>query len=91
MALIGDAYYEDVEEVWMEDIDGSGFSLIISGMMISRDDAATFKTALKSGKSITLQAQLEIVHATSNSVELGLWYGSILDIPIKLVEELYDY
>jgi hypothetical protein len=91
MALIGDAFFEDVEEVWMEDIDGSGFSLIISGMMISRDDAATFKTALKSGKSITLQAQLEIVHSTSNSIELGLWYGSILDIPIRLVEELYDY
>ena len=91
MALIGDAFFEDVEEVWMEDIDGSGFSLIISGMMISRDDAATFKTALKIGKSITLQAQLEIVHSTSNSIELGLWYGSILDIPIRLVEELYDY
>jgi hypothetical protein len=54
MALIGDALYEDVEEVWMEDVDGSGFSLIISGMMISKDDAYTFKTALKSGKSITL-------------------------------------
>ena len=54
MALIGDAFYEDVEEILMKDVDGSGFSIIISGMMISRDDAYTFKIALKSGKSITL-------------------------------------
>jgi hypothetical protein len=54
MALIGDAFYEDVEEDLMEDVDGSGFSIIISGMMISSDDAYTFKITLKSGKSITL-------------------------------------
>jgi hypothetical protein len=46
--------YENVEEDLMEDVDGSGFSIIISGMMISSDDAYTFNIALKSGKSITL-------------------------------------
>jgi len=91
MALIGDAFYEDVENVWMEDVDGSGYSLTIAGMMISKEDAETFKNALKKGHPITLQAQLEIAHAASQTVELGLWYGSILDIPNRLIEELYDY
>jgi len=38
----------------MEDVDGSGYSLVISGMMISKDDAKTFKENLKKGISITL-------------------------------------
>jgi len=38
----------------MEDVDGSGYSLVISGMMISKDDAQKFKDELKKGKSITL-------------------------------------
>jgi len=39
MALIGDAFLVNVDDVWMEDIDGSGFSLTIPGMMISKEDA----------------------------------------------------
>jgi hypothetical protein len=38
MALISDAYFENIEDVWMEDLDGSGSSITIPGMMISKDD-----------------------------------------------------
>ena len=34
LAIIGDGYYENVEDVWMEDVDGSGFSLTIPAMLI---------------------------------------------------------
>ncbi len=34
LALIGDGYYENVEDVWFEDVDGSGFSLTIPAMLI---------------------------------------------------------
>lgn len=34
VALIGDAFLESVEDVWMEDVDGSGFSLIIPALLI---------------------------------------------------------
>jgi len=43
MALIGDAFYEKIEDVWMEDVDGAGFSLTIPGMMISKEDANAIK------------------------------------------------
>lgn len=91
LAVIADAFFEDVEDVWMEDVDGSGFSLAIPGMMISKADGNTFKEALAEGKRIMLSANLEISHTMANSVELTLWYGSVLDIPEKLIEELYDY
>ena len=91
MALISDAYFENVEDVWMEDLDGSGFSLTIPGMMIAKDDGYKLEEAVKKGQTVTLQAQLEISHSISSTVELSLWYGSILDLPNKLIEELYDY
>ena len=91
MALIGDSYTEKIEDVWMEDYDGSGFTLVISGIMISKEDAFQLKQSLKNGQSVTLKTQLEINHATTNKVELGLWYGSILDLPTRLIAELYDY
>lgn len=34
VALIGDAWYESIEDVWFEDIDGSGFSLTIPALLI---------------------------------------------------------
>ena len=43
MALIGDSYTEKIEDVWMEDYDGSGFTLVISGIMISKEDAFQLK------------------------------------------------
>lgn len=47
MALIGDAFYEKIEDVWMEDVDGAGFSLTIPGLMISNKDANAIKEALE--------------------------------------------
>lgn len=38
-----------------------------------------------------MKAVLEISHASSKTVEVGLWYGSTLDLPVKLLEQLYDY
>jgi hypothetical protein len=75
----------------MEDIDGSGFSLTIPGLMISRDDAAILKLAVKEGQKVMLQSTIEIAHPEADRVELGLWFGSILDLPVGLLEELYDY
>lgn len=43
MALVSDAFFENVEDVWMEDMDGSGFSLTIPGMLISKEDAYELK------------------------------------------------
>jgi len=34
VAVIGDAFLESVEDVWMEDVDGSGFSLTIPALLI---------------------------------------------------------
>lgn len=34
VALIGDGWYENVEDVYMEDVDGSGFSLTIPAFLI---------------------------------------------------------
>ena len=54
MALIGDAFFENIEDVWMEDVDGSGFSLTIPGMMISKEDAYEIKEALKANEIVVL-------------------------------------
>ena len=54
MALIGDAFFENIEDVWMEDVDGSGFSLTIPGMMISKEDAYEIKEALKTNEIVVL-------------------------------------
>lgn len=34
VALIGDGWYESIEDVWFEDVDGSGFSLTIPALLI---------------------------------------------------------
>ena len=75
----------------MEDLDGSGFSLRIPAMLISGADANLLMQALNKGDQIKLQANLEIAHASATSVEVSLWYGSLLDLPDKLIEELYEY
>lgn len=43
VALISDGYYETVDDVWVEDLDGSGFSLIIPGLLIDGSDAKLLK------------------------------------------------
>ena len=42
-AMIADGFYERVDDVWVEDLDGSGFSLVIPGLLISRHDAQVLK------------------------------------------------
>ena len=34
LAIIGNAYSENVVDVWYEDLDGSGFSLTVPAMLI---------------------------------------------------------
>lgn len=38
-----------------------------------------------------MKANLEISQSDSKQVEIGLWYGSTLDLDPKLLQELYDY
>lgn len=91
VALVGDGFYDSIEEVYMEDVDGSGFSLITPALLIGKKDAETLKTALQSGTEIKMKADLEISKSDSKTVEVGLWYGSTLDLDPKLLQELYDY
>ena len=91
VALIGDGFYEDVRDVWMEDVDGSGFSLTIPALLIQKEAAEVLKVAATSGLTTKLQANLEISHTSSRSVEVGLWYGTTLDMSGKLLQDLHDY
>ena len=40
---------------------------------------------------VKMKANLEISQSDSKQVEIGLWYGSTLDLDPKLLQELYDY
>ena len=60
LAIIGDAFFEKVEDVFLEDVDGSGFSLTIPALLISKDDAFLLKTELDNNETIKLKANLEI-------------------------------
>lgn len=46
VAVIGDGWYESIEDVFMEDVDGSGFSLTIPALLIEKDAAELLKVAL---------------------------------------------
>jgi hypothetical protein len=91
IALVGDSLQDDPEDVFMEDVDGSGFSLNIPALLIDNVAEDLIIEQIKSGKTVTLKAQIEISHADSRKVEVGLWYGSILDIPSDLLKSLYNY
>lgn len=54
MALVGDAFIENIDEVWMEDVDGSGFSLTIPAMMISKADSTEVKSHLFSKEKVVM-------------------------------------
>lgn len=41
--------------------------------------------------TIKMKVQLEVSHTDSKMVEVSLWYGSSLDLPMNLMQELYDY
>lgn len=47
LAIIGNAYSETVEEVYSEDLDGSGFSLTIPAFLIAQDTAILLETAIQ--------------------------------------------
>lgn len=86
VAVIGDGWYESIEDVFFEDVDGSGFSLTIPALLIGRDDAAMLKTALSTKMMVKMKATLEISHSESKQVDVGLWYGSTLDLDPKLLQ-----
>ena len=75
----------------MEDLDGSGFSLTIPAMLIQKADAEILMSELSKNTTIKMKARLEVSHSDSKMVEVSLWYGSSLDLPISLIQELYDY
>ena len=44
--MIGDAWFEKIDYVFMEDVDGSGFSLTTPALLIDRTASEMLKTAL---------------------------------------------
>ena len=46
--------------MFLEDVDGSGFSLTIPALLISKDDAFLLKSELDKNVTIKLKADLEI-------------------------------
>jgi len=80
-----------VEDVWYEDLDGSGFSLITPAMLIEQETALLLETALQNEMTVKLKAELEIAHSSASKADVSLWYGNIIDLPPKLIEDLYDY
>lgn len=91
IALIGDAYYDSIEDVYMEDVDGSGFSLTIPALLIGKNDGSVLREAAANSMTVKMKAELEISHADSNIVDVGLWYGNTLDLDPKLLRSMYDY
>lgn len=65
----------------MEDVDGSGFSLHIPALMIDSFASDEIINSIDQGNYPTFKANIEISWADEHIVEVGLWYGSILDIP----------
>ena len=83
--MIGDAFFENVEDVFMEDMDGSGFSLTIPAMLIEKDDAKLLLDQLVLDTKIKMRAELEVSQTENKMVEVSLWYGSSLDLPMNLM------
>jgi hypothetical protein len=91
LAIIGNAYNDNVEDVWMEDLDGSGFSLTIPAMLIQQEVALLLETALQNEITVKLKANFEIAHSGSSKADVSLWYGNVIDLPPTLIEDLYNY
>ena len=83
--MIGDAFFENVEDVFMEDMDGSGFSLTIPAMLIEKYDAKLLLDQLVLDTKIKMRAELEVSQTENKMVEVSLWYGSSLDLPMNLM------
>lgn len=79
LALIGDEKDEDVTQIIMEDYDGSGFALKIPAYMIEHRAFLKIKQALDDKKEVYLSAEL-IISRPDNSIEMGVFWGSSLDM-----------
>ncbi len=60
LAIIGNAFFDSVEDVYMEDVDGSGFSLTIPAFLIEKETATILQTAVEQKLMVKLKATLEI-------------------------------
>jgi hypothetical protein len=65
IAVISDGYYDSVEDVFMEDVDGSGFSLVIPALLIGKSDGKALQETLAKADSVKMKVDLEISHTTS--------------------------
>jgi len=54
LAIIGNAFSENIEDVWFEDLDGSGFSLITPAMLIEQEVALLLETGLQNEMTVKL-------------------------------------
>jgi len=89
--MIGDGFYDAIEDVYMEDVDGSGFSLTIPALLVGKKDGDELKKAFMNDEIVKFVIDLEIMHKDDDIVEVGLWYGSALDLDPKFLQGLYDY
>jgi hypothetical protein len=60
-------------------------------LLIEKAQADKLKDALLKGTKVQLKASLEISHPFAKTVEVSMWYGTALDLPLSLLQELYDY
>ena len=79
IAFIVDDRSEDVEDAVMVDHYGSGQSLATPGFLISKEQGEKIIDAIKEKQVVMMNASLEI-HNRRNEVEVGILYGSSLDL-----------
>lgn len=89
IALIGDERDEDVTQIIMNDYDGSGFALKIPAYMVDHGAFLKIKSALADGKEVYLKAE-QIISRPDNSIEMGIFWGSSLDVTEYTMEALNE-
>lgn len=89
IALIGDEREEDVTQIIMNDYDGSGFALKIPAYMVDHAAYLKIKSALADGKEVYLKAE-QIISRPDNSIEMGIFWGSSLDVTEYTMEALNE-
>jgi hypothetical protein len=73
----------------MNDYDGSGFSLKIPAYMVDHGAFLKIKSALADGKEVYLKAE-QIISRPDNAVEMGIFWGSSLDLSEYTMEALNE-
>lgn len=73
----------------MNDYDGSGFALKIPAYMLDHGAFLKIKSALKDGKEVYLKAE-QIISRPDNSIEMGIFWGSSLDVTEYTMEALNE-